>query len=277
MIHAKGRELFMMAVLMALVLAGAPGVAHADLFSSGVNLGAAGRTQQWTIFSLGNTAGDTDIFDKNAEILGDVGVAGAGNLTMDGNSLLNGNLSYHTGGKLTLLKNSKITGSKLQNAQTDTTLNQGVIDANNASNAAFAMPVSAGYPSTLRLTKSDLTLSGSGRVVLKLTDFVLSNKSTLTLQGTATTTFIINVANIFSLSKSDVILSGGLLASNVLFNVRGGGTASLSDKSELNGIILATNRTIEVSGSSSVLGELIGKTVSVTDKGKVKRPPVVSH
>jgi hypothetical protein len=107
---------------------------------------------------------------------------------------------------------------------------------------------------------------------------VLSGGSTLTLQGTAATTFIINVANSFSLSSSKVVLSGGLLASNVLFNVRGNGSdVSLSGGSSISGTILATNRNASLSGQSSLTGSLIANKVALSGGSVVKRPPTVSQ
>ena len=261
-------------VLSALV---ASATAHADLYSSGVNLGAAGRTKQWAIFSLGGGVTDSDALSGNVDITGDIGVAGSGNLTLSGNVLVNGNIYYHTGGTLKLSGNATITGNSYQNASSDSMLDQAVIDAKNASNAAFALPASAGYPTTINTNKS-LTLSGSGTVVLKLTDFVMSGNSTLTLQGTAATTFIINVSNTFSLSSAKVVLSGGLLAANVLYNVRGNGSdISMSSNSELSGTILATNRNASLSGQSSVIGSIIANKVTMSGGSTVKLPPTVSH
>jgi hypothetical protein len=54
-----------------------------------------------------------------------------------------------------------------------------------------------------------MTITGPGCVVLKLTDFTLNNKDTLTLQGTAGTAFIINVSNHFSLTDQAITLCAG--------------------------------------------------------------------
>src|SRR6185295_15549545 len=80
-------------------------------------------------------------------------------------------------------------------------------------------------------------------VVLSLRDFQLAGHSTFTLQGTATTTFIINVSGQFSLLKNArIVLSGGVQWNDVLFNVRGSGTVSISGDASLQGILMANGR-----------------------------------
>lgn len=86
-----------------------------------------------------------------------------------------------------------------------------------------------------------------------------------------------NVSKKFSLSNgSRVQLAGGLLWDNVLFNVRGSGTAIVTGGSIFNGILMANSRTVTVDNSSQVLGEVIANKVKINGSGKVKRPKKVS-
>jgi hypothetical protein len=258
--------------------------AKADLFSTcGVNLGAAGRTKQWAIFTLGAGVTDTDELSGNDDITGDVGVAGSGDINLSGNVIIHGSLYYKTGGKLKMTGNSKITGGTYQNAGSDALLNQGVIDATNASNAAWAHAVSPQYMSktSIRLSSNQsLTLTGAPNecVVLRLTDFVLTG-GTLTLSGSASTAFIINVTNQFSLTAaSKIVLSGGVTWDSVLFNVRGSGSdVKLDGQSTLNGILMANNRTVQMAGGSKVIGEIIANKVKLTGGSSVVNPPVTSN
>lgn len=249
-----------------------------DLLSSGVNLGQAGPdTHNWAVFSLGGGV-STDDLTNGAVINGDVGVAGNGVLNMSGGTRVNGTVYRRTTGSVNLSNGATISGGVVNNAPTDTFLNQGVNDAMAASNAAFALSASVGYPSTIN-ANSSLTLSGSGTVVLKLTDFVLSGGAKLTLDGTAGTTFIINVNNNFSLSNGGSIqLAGGLDWNHVLFNVRGSGsTVTLSGGSNLmSGILLAANRTVSLENGAQVSGEVIANKVSMSGGTSVSRPVIVS-
>ncbi len=109
---------------------------------------------------------------------------------------------------------------------------------------------------------------GGGHIVLNLTDFVRTN-GTFTLQGTAATTYIVNVSRNFSLNNSSVILSGGLLASHVLFNVVGsGGQVSLNQGTQMSGTLLAMARKVDLSGGK-VFGRVLADQVVITSGGQV--------
>lgn len=254
--------------------------AKADIFTTcGIDLGAAGRTKSWAIFALGGNITTVADASGSSYIYGDVGAAGSGNVTLDGNATLDGDLYYHTPGHVTIKGNSRITGVTHQDAATDALLNQGVIDAMNASNDAWTHPISPQYAGfTLRKNKDNFLTGAPGEcVVLRLNDFVLTS-GTLTLTGSANTAFIINVTGQFSLSNHAVItLSGGVTWDNVLFNVRGSGsTVTLSGQSYLQGYLLATNRAVNLSGGSLVRGEVIANSVSLSGGSAVVRPPVAS-
>src|SRR5262249_28171365 len=84
----------------------------------------------------------------------------------------------------------------------------------------------------------------------------------LTISGPAGSTFIINDSGPFTMSGSSrIILAGGLTPADVLLNVTGAGSGALnvtmSGTTQLNGILLAKDRNIMVSGST-INGELIG-------------------
>lgn len=115
-------------------------------------------------------------------------------------------------------------------------------------------------------------------VVLNLKNFVMSDSARLTLQGTATTNFIINVTKQFSLSGSaKIVLSGGVQWDNVMFNVRGKGTVvRLSGQSELVGILTANRRKVQLSDNSIVRGQVFARRVVLLDGSQIIQPPVAS-
>ncbi len=123
-----------------------------------------------------------------------------------------------------------------------------------------------------------VTLSGAPgqTVVLNLQSFVLSDHAILTLEGTATTTFIINVQRRFSLSENaKVTLAGGLQWNHVFFNVIGRGpVVSLRGHSILEGILTAQNRTVRLRGDVEVIGEVFAKKLRVEGNAKIIQPPV---
>jgi len=115
-------------------------------------------------------------------------------------------------------------------------------------------------------------------VTLDIRNFVLTRHSTLTLQGTATTSFIINVTKQFSLSgRSRIILSGGLRWDHVFFNVLGrGSVVSLSGHAQLYGTLTALQRTVKMNDHSVVYGAVTAKRILVTDAARITPPPIAS-
>lgn len=241
-----------------------------------------GDLERWAVFSLGGNVIEGDTGTGTTDVFGDVGVAGNGNITLTGNATIHGDLYYETQGKLTLSGKPKITGTIHHNASSDTQLNNGVTEATNTSNSAFALPVTPTYASltNVQLTgKQNLTISGAPgqTVVLKLQNFSISS-GTFTLSGSATTNFVINVSKQFSLTNhAQIILTGGVAWDDVLFNIRGSGTnVTMDGGSVLNGILMANNRTVALSGQATVRGEVVGDKVSLTGGAQVIRPPITS-
>jgi hypothetical protein len=181
------------------------------------------------------------------------------------------------------------------NASFDTTISNAVTALNTLSNNIQALTKTTNFtlsgfnagvtPSNL----SKIIASGTGDntssinisiaatdnnpVVLKLSDFVLNELggTQLTLVGTAMSKFIIDVSGQFSLSNgSDIKLSGGLTAGNVIFNARGTGGAGLSGGSTMPGILLAKNGTVSLTGASELTGTAIGKSVALSGNSKIK-------
>ena len=115
-------------------------------------------------------------------------------------------------------------------------------------------------------------------VTLDLTSFVLRGHSTFTLEGTATTTFIINISKRFLLSGSAaVILSGGLLWQNVVFNVLGPGPeVILRGHSRLYGRLLALGRRVTLRGRATIFGDVRADDVRIRGAARIISPPLTS-
>ncbi|HEY4282476.1 MAG TPA: ice-binding family protein [Chthoniobacterales bacterium] len=263
----------------ALLLVGALPV-RADLLSCGVDLGAAGRTKTWALFSLGGGIhqDDDSVLNDRVHVYGDMGVAGNGNIDITGHATLHGDLYYHTPGQLKLGKDAVITGMTRQNATSDALLNQGVTDATNASNSAWALPVTPAYASVTKINNS-MTITGSGCVVLKLTDFTLDAHDTLTLNGTAGTAFILNITHNFSVKgDAQIVLGPGIDPLDVLFNVRGtGGDAIIDGHAKFRGILMANQRNAKAQGDSTTFGEIITNHIDIKKNAIIKNPRVVSE
>ena len=115
-------------------------------------------------------------------------------------------------------------------------------------------------------------------VTLNLRNFVLTAQSSFTLQGTATTNFIINVTKQFSLSGSSrIILSGGVRWDHVFFNVLGrGSVVSLDDRAQLYGTLTARQRKVKLDEYSVVYGAVTARKIRLTDAARIIPLPIVS-
>jgi Ice-binding-like len=139
-------------------------------------------------------------------------------------------------------------------------------------------------PQTFRAIRLDenqtITISGAPgeTVTLNLRSFALYDNAILTLQGTATTTFIINVRHRFSLSgNARVTLAGGVQWDDVFFNVIGkGSVVTLSGNASLEGILTAKKRKIRLSGHADIFGEVFAKKLRLAGNAEIIQPPVVS-
>jgi hypothetical protein len=236
-----------------------------------------GDLERWAVFSLGDLNFGNSL-TSDTRIQGDVGVAN-GNINLGGNARIEGDLYYRSNAILYTSGNAVITGAQFQNQ--DALLDSESSQAMGASDAAFALQPNRSN-TTISLKKSgSLSISGAPgeTVVLNLKNFQLKGNATLTLQGTATTNFIINVKNQFALSSNAMILlSGGAQWNNVLYNVHGpGADVTLAGGSSLQGILMATQRTVRLTGSSLVTGEVIGNRNVISDGSQVIHPPIVSQ
>ena len=237
-----------------------------------IDLGLAG---QYAVFGLGSTTplgtlgtGDTllintgEVFGSAAVGADTTGATRAGNGSFQ-KGFITGDLVVDTAATYTLVnKNFGVEGTVFgTNGATvcgnpagcsgspDTTgtgtanLVPAVQDAINRS--AFY----AGLPSTpLGNVSGSQTLAAG---VYSATSFDENNAQTLTITGGPNDIFVLNDSGGFNFAKSTIVLTGGITADNVLFNVTGvdtssAGTADISGAGIFQGTLLAVGRNIIV-------------------------------
>jgi hypothetical protein len=213
-----------LAVLSTIAVAGP--AARADT----IDLGQAG---QYAVFQLGGTGGAGQLILNTSMIFGDVAIGEGGAQGDIQKTTINGTLFVDpqaTPPDITG-KNTVITGGINNSVQ----LNTAVQDAFNASSTYAAL---GGTPHTFGSTE---TINAG---VYSTSAFNL-NGVVLTINGTASQTFVVNVAggSDFVFSQSQIVLTGGITASNVLFNVLGTGDSVTLQKSNstFQGTLLAPN------------------------------------
>jgi ice-binding like protein len=257
--------------------------ARANILTSTPDMGDLLR---WGAFSLGGgiTTDDTDSLVGTTDIYGDVGVAGNGNITMTGNATIHGDLYWRTNGTLIQNGNSQVTGTKHHHAFGDAQLDNGVIEANNASNTAASFASSLAYAGITSITSSMTLVAQNDRpgnsTVLNLTDFILGDHETLTLvgDGTGASNFILNISRTFMMgAQSQIILQNGVSWDDVLFNVRNKGTLVTMDaQSYFRGILMANKRTLKMDGGATIEGEAIVDQLNMKGGSQIIHPPVTS-
>jgi hypothetical protein len=236
-----------------------------------------GDLERWAAFSLG--AGNN--FSRalgQALIDGDLGLAGNGKFLMGGRAVVNGDVYDSSNGAVLTLGQAFITGSIFHNQ--DAILDNGVNEALAASTHALDLTPNRSN-TTINLNGHDnVTITGAPgeTVVLDLKNFKLQGNSSFTLQGTATTTFVINVNKKFSLKGNSHIDLAGLQWNQVLFNVVGDGhRVQLGGNSIFNGILMANGRTVELKGDATVSGEIIANRLNFRGSSRVLHPAIVSQ
>lgn len=288
--------------LSAMALAGVTASQAANFFDdtiSGINLGNAsggntGLHKNWAIFALSGGVTITDpSVDGSYDVLGNVGVAGAGGLTLS-LSKIQGSVFRDSGA----FTNSGATITGTNTTGNTAYLNTAVSNATNASSVAQGLTAStsgltlgggvsgsvygSNYTAALSLnnTPGSITATSAGTYVLNLTDLILSGmNANLSLIGNGTAgavNYVVNVNRYMTLSSAaQITLGGGLTPQNVLFNVKNNNPqydVTLSGGSVVNGIILAPTRNVKLTGASVVYGEVIGKAVSLSGRSKVINP-----
>ena len=253
------------AVALAIFNAGA---ATDTLPGGAINVGSA---DYFTVLAKSDPGFTDNNLTGNSFVVGNYGVGGQGNLTLTGDAHIDGNVVMRGGAQLKTTGNAKINGGVSNN---DAQLTQALLDAQSLSDAAAMEAVTPAYASLTNVNGSMTITGGAGeKVVLSLQDFKLNGGATFTLEGTATTSFIINVSKTFALTGGSQILLSGVPSENVLINILGKGSdVSLTGKSQLSGIVLALNRKAALTGGSQVKGKVIANQVVLTGGSSVVTP-----
>jgi len=138
-------------------------------------------------------------------------------------------------------------------------LSQAISDATTAASNFDALTPTQ----TLGTLGNNSSVTGNGGTnVVNVSAIDMSN-GTLTLHGSASDIFIINDSGQFKSSNSDIVLSGGVTANHIVFNVSGNVAITGGGPVNFYGTILAPNSDISVH-DKNLQGEVIGRTIEDT-------------
>lgn len=272
-------------------------VAPAD--ATPIDFGAAGPGD-WAILAVGTSGSAGKITINNESSLVDLGspasrslgIVGTGKLQMSGDGSFNGAARLGDGGTIGITSGNVISGgifghSLSGNAQGNTLtdssqnspLTQSKLDALAASSAANALATSSAFTGITSITTTQTLEGGAGVNVLHLTDLILGNGVTLTLDGNGIldSSFVINVSDEFKLNSAIIMLAGGLEFDDVVVNLIGTGKdvafAGGGNAAQMTGIILAPQRKVSFS-PGALTGMIIGTEVSLVSGADLNIPVV---
>lgn len=241
---------------------------------------AAGTQSHAAAIDLGS-AGDFDVLGLSGATIN----LSSGPLRINGNVGIgqNGTFNFSGGGQVSGVLDADPTAT-VNISGGGTTVAGGVVRMSMAGiqNAALAEATSAASltpTQTFSSITSPETITGDGGLnVLSVSQDIHLSGGNLVLSGGPSDTFIFNISGTMELSGgSDIELSGGLQASQVLFNFLGTGSqVQTSGNADTAGIFLAPDRVININGGTHI-GEFIsGETLSFQSNPTLQPVPEAS-
>ena len=204
------------------------------------------------------------------------GVLGLKNTAIN-NSLvtIHGNEGVSQGGKLTNMAPSTITGNVYEFASGQysgpghlggTVITNPALLTQNDSDALTAATTAAGLPATQTFgnISSNTTVTGNGALnVIDINGNINLNNASLTLTGTASDVFVVNVTGTLTCGGTGgLMLGGGVTANHVLYNLTHSGSTVTSHVGNVFfGTLLAPNMSFNLDGTFN--GEIIGGGQSI--------------
>ena len=172
-----------------------------------------GQARNYTVLALGGSP--IKISSSNTKITGNVAIGP----NASGSVLLKATITgaLYVDPTTTVNYHDDI---QIQGGVVSKNLVQANLDARAASACAAALPVTQTFGN---ITTSKTFVGNGGLNVISVSSIGLV-KQTITFQGSASDVFVINVAGGFSFSSSQMILSGGVRAENILWNFPGPGS-----------------------------------------------------
>ncbi len=253
-------------LLAVAVAAGAASPAGAATKTIDQYLGSAspaGAGAPWAMISLGNFTANGGGTDN-----GNVAVA-SGAATLNNPFAINGKL--YLGQGVSYSSNITPTGGETSDPAL---VSQAASDARTASSDFSGLTATQNVGT---LGNNSSVTGGGGFNVIDATGISLTN-GTLTLTGNASSVFVINVNGDFTVSNGGVVLSGGVLATNVVWNISGNLTISGGGA----GGATFYGTALDVTGQVTVHddtwnGEIIGGTITDTSGFTVNSFPPVTQ
>jgi hypothetical protein len=219
------------------------------------SLGQAGNYAVLGLGGISSAHGQIEVYQSATIVNGNVGAGPYADWTHGIDATINGRVDYDTTDSAPIVTGT-ITGGLHQIPMAGP-----VVDARNASTsyAGLAATIITGG-----IADNAIIIGNGGLNVIRITN-AMTLKTTLTLQGTASDSFVFQLtssdavsAKTLTLSGLAMTLTGGLTPGNVLWDLNGlGGQVVISSGSVVQGIFLAPDRGVQVD-NASITGAVLG-------------------
>lgn len=225
-----------------------------------ISLGGAAN---YAILGVGGSVNfsDFEVYQSGTVVNGNIAMGPHSDLTHNVDALINGNFDYDLTSTLNGMTVFFDTTKGVQGTVNQINMMGIVADARNASTAAAGLAPTQTFST---LTEGQTIFGSGGLNIIRITGDV-TLKTTLTLQGTATSQFVFQFTSstpdgkdVLNLSGMTMILNGGILADNIIWDLNGlGGGLNINSGSVVYGNFLAPDR--DVLGDHAIVqGRLIG-------------------
>jgi hypothetical protein len=242
--------------IVAVLVAAATSLSRASI----VDLGAAAG---YSI--LGINGATINLSSGPLRIYGNVGVGDASQLNFSGGGQIVGRVDFSPSATLNTGGNT-ITGGT--NPMSFSAVNAAVLNAVNFANSLTATQAFSSINSAMTLNSTS-----SLNVISVAGDIHLSGGN-LTLNGSASDTFVFKISGTMELSgDTNILLTGGLTPNNVIWDFIGSGSqVQTSGKSNTAGIFLAPDRVININGGTHESEFISGISLSFQSNPVVNTP-----
>jgi hypothetical protein len=209
------------------------------------------------------------------KLTGNLGLANGYNVQISGNNTETGRTYYDGSGSGGQWSDSG-TYAEQGGSSVNQSMSQQVSDAIAASTNSNALTATAGLADQGGSITSSVTinaLTALSENVLDVSSVSLTNGTiTFNDNGNSGAKYIINVTGNFSLSNTNIVLSGGATAADIIWNIEGTGKTVSITGGTAYGTFLVPQSNVTVGGGGSVTGELIagannlGKGYTLTEQ-----------
>ena len=207
-----------------------------------------------------------------------LGIANGGKLNSSATTVIQGAYYMFSNNRGDSIADTTIVGGTLTGPTIDTTLDAAAAAATGASANLAGLTANQTFTGQITTTTT-ISATVPGRNVINLENGInLGNGVTLTLSGSASQSFVINIPDGgITLDSASILLTGGLTAANVIFNLTntiiGRNNVSVTGSpAVINGIVMDLNGSVSVTGQGDVVnGEVISsQNISFTNGSDVE-------